>query len=132
MKVTKTDVNEISVQLFKKYHNYFINCLCDIINLCFSVGIFPDCLKLATVIPIYKKGNSSDMSNYKPIALLPFISKILERCIFDRISHYASSCNLIAPTQFGFRKGLSTRDAITLITEKKYMILSIREMELLI
>ena len=120
MKVTKTDVNEISVQIFKKYHNYLLNCLCDIINLCFSSGKFPDCLKCATVIPIHKKGTLSDMSNYRPIALLPFISKIIERCIFDRITHYASSCNLLAPTQFGFRKGRSTKDAIIFITERIY------------
>ena len=118
MKVTKTDVNEISIKLFKKYHTYFIDCLCDLINLCFTSGIFPDCLKKATIIPIFKKGISSDMSNYRPIALLPFISKILERCIFDRISNYASLYNLLIPTQFGFRKGLSTKDAIILITEK--------------
>ena len=68
----------------------------------------------------FKKGISSDMSNYRPIALLPFISKIMERCIFDRITHYASLYNLLSPTQFGFRKGLSTRDAIVLITEKIY------------
>ena len=120
MKVTKTDVNEISVKLFKKYHIYFIDCLCDLINLCFTSGIFPDCLKNAIIIPIYKKGISSDMSNYRPIALLPFISKILERCIFDRICHYASLYNLLVPTQFGFRKGLSTKDAIVSITEKIY------------
>ena len=120
MKVTKTDVNEISVKLFKKYHIYFLDCLCDIINLCFTSGIFPNCLKNAIIIPIYKKGISTDMSNYRPIALLPFISKILERCIFDRISQYASDYNLLAPTQFGFRKGLSTKDALLLITEKIY------------
>ena len=68
------------------------------------------------------------MSNYRPNALLPFISKILERCIFDRISQYASDYNLLAPTQFGFRKGLSTKDALLLITEK-YTMLSMWEVE---
>ena len=120
MKVTKTDVNEISVNLFKKYHMFLLPSLCDIINLCLLTGIFPDCLKIAIVIPIFKKGQASDVSNYRPIALLPFLSKIIERCIFDRLSNYASSCNLIAPTQFGFMKGKSTHDAITLITENIY------------
>ena len=120
MKVTKTDVNEISVKIFKKYHIYFLDCLCDIINLCFSSNIFPDCLKYAIILPIFKKGIASDMSNYRPIALLPFISKIMERCIFNRLSQYASLYNILAPTQFGFRKGLSTRDAIVLLTEKIY------------
>ena len=127
MKVTKTDVKEISGKLFKKYHIHILDCLCYIINLCFSSGIFPNCLKCATIIPIFKKGISSDMSNYRPIALLPFISKIMERCIFDRLSHYASVYNILAPTQFGFRKGLSTRDAIELITEKIYDAFNMRD-----
>ena len=106
MKVTKTDVNEISVKIFKKYHVYFVDCLCEIINLCFSSNIFPNCLKYAIILPIFKKGIASDMSNYRPIALLPFISKIMERCIFNRLSQYASLYNILSPTQFGFRKGL--------------------------
>ena len=64
LKITKTNVNEISVNIFKKYHSYFLDCLCEIINLCFVKGVFPDCLKNATVIPIYKKGSPSDMSCY--------------------------------------------------------------------
>ena len=120
MKVTKTGVHEISIDLFKKYHTFFLPCLCDMINLCLLSGIFPDCLKIAVVIPIFKKGNASDVSNYRPIALLPFLSKIIERCIFDRLSIYASSCNLIGPTQFGFYKGKSTHDAIALMTENIY------------
>ena len=89
LNATKTGVNEISVNFFKKYHIHFIQCLCDIINQCFSNGIFPDFLKIATVIPILKKESSSEMSNYRPIALLPFISKIFEKCLFNRLSNYA-------------------------------------------
>ena len=121
LKLTKTDVNEISVKLFKKYHTYFLTHLCEIINLCFSTGIFPKCLKSAVIIPIFKnKGLSTDISNYRPIALLPFISKIFERCIFNRLTDYATFCNLIPPTQFGFRKGKSTKDALIFITERIY------------
>ena len=105
----------------KNFICFFLTCLCDIINLCFSTGIFPDCLKVAVVIPIFKnKGQKSDISNYRPIALLPFLSKIIERCIFDRLTTYASLCNIITPTQFGFMKGKSTHDAISLINEKIY------------
>ena len=120
LKITKTNVNEMSVSIFKKFHNYFLDGICEIFNLCFVNGVFPNCLKIATIIPIFKKGMSSDMSCYRPIALLPFISKILERCLFNRLSNYCSLYNLIAPTQFGFRKGRSTQDAIILITERIY------------
>ena len=67
-----------------------------------------------------KKGDPCNVSNYRPIALLPFISKIFERCIFSRLSNYAVTCNLLTPNQFGFTRGKSTQDAILLLTEKVY------------
>ena len=108
--------------MFKKFHHNFLPILCNIINLCFVSGVFPHCFKHATVIAIFKKGDSSDMSNYRPIAILPFISKIFERCIFTRITDYAITCNLLSPNQFGFSKGKSTQDAIMLLTEEIYNI----------
>ena len=120
LKITKQDTNIISVKLFKKYHRYFLRTVCDMINICLQSGIFPTCFKHATVIPIFKKGDPCSVYNYRPIALLPFISKIFERCIFSRLSNYATTCNLLTPNQFGFTRGRSTQDAILLLTEKIY------------
>ena len=120
LKNTKQDIHHISVEMFKKFHHFFLPVICNIINLCFDSGIFPDCFKHATVIPIFKKGDSCNMSNYRPIALLPFMSKIIERCIYNRISEFATTCNILSPNQFGFRKGKSTQDAILLLTEQIY------------
>ena len=120
LKNTKQDPNNISVEMFKKFHHHFLPVICNIINLCFISGVFPQCFKHAMVIPIFKKGDSCNMSNYRPIAILPFISKIFERCIFTRITNYAITCNLLSPNQFGFSKGKSTQDAIMLLTEEIY------------
>ena len=120
LKNTKEDIDTISVPIFKKFHHNLVNILCDIINLSFITGCFPKCFKHATVIPIFKKGDRSNPTNYRPIALLPFISKIFERCIFTRLTNYATANNLLSPNQFGFTKGKSTHDAIILLTEKIY------------
>lgn len=120
LKITKQDVNHISVEMFKKYSNCFLPIICDIFNLCFASGTFPGCFKHATVIPIFKKGDASNMTNYRPIALLPFISKIIERCIYNRLNEFAVENNILSSNQFGFRKGKSTQDAIFLLTEQIY------------
>ena len=120
LKNTKQNIDHISIDIFKKYHAYFVQYLCEIVNLSFSSGVFPKCFKHAIVIPIFKKGDPANMSNYRPISLLPFLSKIFERCIFNRLVNYASVCSLLTPCQFGFTKGRSTRDAIIALTELVY------------
>ena len=53
-----------------------------LINLYICEGVFPEKLKLAKVSPVFKKGNKSDMNNYRPISVLSVISKILERLVY--------------------------------------------------
>ena len=60
------------------------------------------------------------MTNYRPVALLPFMSKIIERCIYNRLTEFASEYNILSPNQFGFRKGHSTQEAIFLLTDQIY------------
>ena len=120
LKQTKQNIDHISVKMFQKYHHSFLNCLCDLINFSLSAGIFPEVFKHAIVVPIFKKGDPCILSNYRPIALLSFISKIFERCIFMRLVGYVSDCNLFTPNQYGFTKGKSTQDAIIALTEKIY------------
>ena len=59
-----------------------------IINQSLNTGIFPQKLKLAKVIPIYKKGEKTKLQNYRPISLLPSISKIFERVVFNQPYEY--------------------------------------------
>ena len=68
-----------------------------------TTGIFPDAFKVSKVIPILKKGDCSLISNYRPILLLPTISKIFKRVIYDQMYEYFNNFNIVAVQQHGFR-----------------------------
>ena len=76
-----------------------------------TTEIFPDSLKIAKIISIYKKGGPTDLSNYRPISLLPTISKIFERIIHIQLQEYLNCNNLLAEQQYGFRPNHSTEYA---------------------
>ena len=80
--------DSISVHLLKQIIFNMVTPLTYIFNLSISTGVFPHLLKIAKVIPIYKKDDSSVLSNYRPISLLPSISKILEKIIYKRLSTF--------------------------------------------
>ena len=71
-------------------------------------GIYPKAFKTSKVSPIFKKGDNTLLSNYRPISLLPTISKIFERIIHNQLSKYFNDSNLLAEQQYGFRPGHST------------------------
>lgn len=91
--------------------------LSEIFNECLSNGIFPDCLKKATVIPLHKGDSKLIASNYRPVSLLSNIGKLLELLIHSRIQKFLDSKNAIFQNQFGFRKGHSTNHAIISLCE---------------
>ena len=79
--------DSISINTLKIIIHEISPCITLIINQCFSSGIFPDKLKMARVLPIYKKNNKTLPHNYHPISILPTISKKLERlCIRNCLS----------------------------------------------
>jgi hypothetical protein len=89
-----------------------------IFNCSFSTGIVPDNLKIAQVVPIYKKGPTSYLSNYRPISLLSVFSKLLEKLMYIRLIDFLNKNNVIFPAQFGFRENHSTSHALILIVDK--------------
>ena len=101
----------ISNTLLKTIKNDISQSLTIIINQMLTTGIFPDAFKLSKVIPLFKKGDSSLLVNYRPISLLPTISKVFERVIHDQIYEYFNQFNLLAEQQYGFRKQHSTEYA---------------------
>ena len=71
-------------------------------------GVFPDALKIAKVKPLYKKGDNFSLNNYRPISLVPTISKIFERVMFTQLYSYLNVNNLLPEQQYGFRSQHST------------------------
>ena len=83
-----------------------------IFNLSLEKGIFPDQLKIAKVSLLFKKGDNALMDNYRPILVIPYFLKILERIIYNRLYSFFSENNNLYKKQFGFQKQHSTDHAI--------------------
>ena len=79
-----------------------------LINQCIEKGVFPDQLKVARVSAIFKKGEKNLFSNYRPVSILPALSKIFERILHDQLTHYFTSNDLFYGSQYGFRQYHST------------------------
>lgn len=79
-----------------------------IINLSFSTGVVPDTLKIARVIPVFKKGDESLLQNYRPISLLSVFHKVLEKLMAERVIRFINANSVLYDYQFGFRKNYST------------------------
>ena len=105
-------VDGISTNLLKDIKYLISKPLMLIINQCLKTGIFPSKLKIAKVIPILKRGAETIFDNYRPISILPSISKVFERIIFNQIHNYFHVNNLYFCSQYGFRKEHSTELAV--------------------
>lgn len=106
-----TGWDSISSTFLKRYVKTLAPVLCHIFNLSFQTGIFPSAFKKAIIHPIFKNGDKSLPTNYRPIAVLSSLSKIFERIINKNLTNYLEKFNIISPRQFGFRKRISTSDA---------------------
>ena len=109
--------NSVPIYLLKIFNNFFSLNLCRIVNLCFNTGIFPDLCKVAKIIPLYKKDDPLECSNYRPISLLPIFSKIIEKFIYNRMYAFLDQNKLIYNRQFVFRSKYSTNHALISLTE---------------
>ena len=103
--------NGISSELLKLITNDISKCITVIINQSLTSGIFPNSLKIAKVTSTFKKENSKLITNYRPISVLPVISKIFESVIHEQLSEYFIANDLFCPQQYGFRKNSSTEIA---------------------
>jgi len=104
--------DEISTKLLKISANYTCSPLTYICNKSVSTGIIPERLKYSIIKPLYKKGDKTDPSNYRPISMLTSFSKVLEKALYNRLIEYLNYNNILNSQQFGFRKNLATKDAI--------------------
>jgi hypothetical protein len=77
-----------------------------ICNYSLHTGIFPNRLKIAVVKSLHKKGDKSNISNYRPISLLPTFSKVFEKAVYNRLNQHLHTNNILVPEQHAFRKGM--------------------------
>ena len=109
---TAKDIFGLSNKILKQLSEGLALPLSIIINKCFTSGSFPSRLKTSRVIPIFKKGDENDPSNYRPISLVPVLSKPIEISLNNRLTAFLERSSLLSMHQFGFRKKRSTADAL--------------------
>ena len=110
--------DDFSTKFVKISSPLLIPALTLIFNLSIRTGVYPSNLKIAKVIPIFKKGDPSSVNNYRPISILSTINKIFEKILYTRIINYINKSNLLYKYQYGFRKNHSTEHALTEIVDQ--------------
>ena len=109
---TSAGFDGVTVKIIKRVIHLICIPLCNIFNMSMTEGIFPEKLKIAKVVPVYKNGSYDEITNYRPISVLCIFSKIIERCFYNRLSCFLTQCNIISENQYGFREGHSTSSAL--------------------
>jgi len=131
--ITSTDQNEVSKivmslkntspgcdgihsKILKQTFPLYSRVLTHVLNLSLLQGIFPKSMKIARVIPLYKAGDHMQISNYRPVSILPLFSKVLEKLMYNRLLNYINEYDILHKYQFGFREKHNTNMAlITLV-----------------
>ena len=110
----------ISARVLKDAFACLIPHLCDMFNKSIRQGIFPEAWAKATVVPIPKTGALDQISNWRPVSLLPTPGKMIEKIMHRHITEIAGKLGLISPKQFGFVKGKGTGDAVYELINRLY------------
>jgi hypothetical protein len=108
-----SDIYDMTNDFLKKVQEVITDPLVMLINLVIESGIYPEQLKYAKVIPIYKgKGSKELSSSYRPISLVPIISKVIESVIYKQMMSYVSMNSVLTSEQYGFLPGKSATKAV--------------------
>ena len=87
-------------------------------NCCLREGYYPSCFKVARVVPVFKGGDPTEFSNYRPVSVLPVLSQIFEKIIKARLVDFLERNKVVSPNQYGFRAGHSTAMAVSDMVER--------------
>ena len=123
LKNRPASLHSVPASVLKTTSSIMSPILACIINRSITSGIFPDHLKVARVVPVFKGGVKSEMSNYRPISILSIYSKIFEKVIYKQVYSYLDTFSVLSPDQFGFRSGKSTAQALLHFLNSLYPIL---------
>ena len=107
-----TGLDNLDTYIVKLVAPSILPALTHIINLSIREGTFPALWKKAKIIPLLKKGDALNPKNYRPVALLPIFSKIMERVVFVQLVNYLENNNLLHPNHHGSRASHSTASAL--------------------
>ena len=108
-------MDNISTEYIKLAGPGLASHICTIINQSIREGVYPSQWKISKIIPLFKHGNRSDPNNYRPIAILSCVSKILEKHVHNALYKYLQNNKLLSSSQSGFRAQHSTQTVLTKI-----------------
>ena len=111
-----TQQGAIPTKMIKDNKNLFSYFISTSFNNAVNKGVFPKELKQADIKPIYKKESRNEKENYRPVSILPNLSKIFERCMYDQLKDHFN--RLLSKYQCGFRKRFSTQHCLLAMIEK--------------
>jgi hypothetical protein len=118
LKNSAAGCDEIKPDVIRQMHDCFIKPLLHVINLSFQQGVFPSELKSATIIPLFKGGDTHLVKNYRPVSILNAFSKIYERLMYNRMIAFIDRHDILYKYQFGFKKNHSTDMALVVLLDK--------------
>ena len=113
---TKKTRGAIPTKIVKLVNKQICKDLANCMNACIKQNKFPNELKIADITPIIKKDDPLDKTNYRPISILPTVSKIFERILFNQLQRFSNK--ILSPLLCGFRKGYSTQYALINLLQK--------------
>ena len=110
--------DEVSPRVIKGVSRELASPLSAFLNYCLREGIYPECFKVARVVPVYKGEDPTQFGNYRPVSVLPVLSQVFERVLQNRLVEFFSETGVLIPGQYGFRAGHSTAMAVLDMVEK--------------
>ena len=108
--------SDTPTKIIKLNSDIFSNLIYKHFNCCIDKGEFPNDLKHADIVPVYKKNNKCKKENYRPVSILSNLSKVYERPMYNQL--YYDFDNTLFPSQYGFRKGYSAQHCLLVMIEK--------------
>ena len=111
-------IDNITGKFLKDGANALAAPIAQLCNLSIRTSQFPSCCKIAKIKPLFKKGSKTEAKNYRPISLLPIISKVIEKVVHDQTNTFLTQNNILYKFQSGFRKNHSTESCLTFLNDR--------------